>query len=60
MKEECNPKRKEEYCPMEGRNTNGVKIYYEYWSYLFLIKGIKEMKTMSTSMFHYVSKGCIN
>ena len=45
---------------MEGRNTNGVKIYYEYGSYLFLIKGIKEMKTMSTSMFHYVSKGCIN
>ena len=45
MKEECNPKRKEEYCPMEGRNTNGVKIYYEYRCYLFLMKGIKEMKT---------------
>ena len=29
---------------MEGRNTNGVKIYYEYGSYLFLMKGIKEMK----------------
>ena len=25
MKEECNPKKKEEYCSMEGRNTNGVK-----------------------------------
>lgn len=35
---------------MEERNTNGVKICYEYGSYLFLMKGINEMKRMSTSM----------
>ena len=45
---------------MEGKKHQWSKIYYEYGCYLFLMKGIKEMKRMSTSMFHYVSKGCIN
>ena len=60
MKEECNPKRKGKCRPMEGKKHQWSKIYYEYGSYLFLMKGIKEMKPMSTSMFPYVSKGCIN
>lgn len=46
--------------PYGGKKPQCSKTYYEYGCYLFLMKGIKEMKTMSTSMFHYVSKGCIN
>ena len=59
MKEECNPKKKGAYS-IWGKKPQCGKTYYEYRCYLFLMKGIKEMKPMSTSMFPYVSKGCIN